>query len=354
MNSDEKNSIDQCEFRVVARGAKLSFDSVQSVVGELVDALKNRPQGEEKAPNNWRYTTPTKGGSISILWNNSTFATFKLSEDNEYFDVNYRDLFSISQQFQYMLRYTGYDRNFEFTDSRTGAVLPSSEQYLVYPKLFQVAKEFKGILEPLGLSPLYIYTSGYERNGSLGVSNYFVTDKDNKVYLVNNDLMTYFMDKNKSEPSDDFLVQVSNSVNDFTNKANQGLIPRDFYKYQKTGIKIINKTSFDISNIKRKVFIKPFILQLKDVDRENTILDKENHMQLMDKVRSGETLDGAIRRVLKEELQIADDYVGAIIHHIEYDKDKEGNLTPRLFMHIFVNELDEHAQNRKYDWVSLK
>lgn len=53
-------------------------------------------------------------------------------------------------------------------------------------------------------------------------------------------------------------------------------------------------------------------------------------MHLMDKVRNSENLDTALRRVLREELQVADDCVGARIWGIEFDRDRDGFLTPRL------------------------
>jgi len=63
----------------------------------------------------------------------------------------------------------------------------------------------------------------------------------------------------------------------------------------------------------------------------------ENGMHLMDKVRKGEDLDTALRRVLHEELRVADDYVGARIWGIEFDRDRDGELTPRLKINIYVH-----------------
>ena len=77
-------------------------------------------------------------------------------------------------------------------------------------------------------------------------------------------------------------------------------------------------------------------------------------MHLMDKVRKGENLDTALKRVLKEELQVADDYVGAKIWGIEFDRDREGRLTPRLKINIFVHGLAKKKQSQSHDWVSIK
>ncbi len=77
-------------------------------------------------------------------------------------------------------------------------------------------------------------------------------------------------------------------------------------------------------------------------------------MHLMDKVRKGEDLDTALRRVLGEELQVADDYVGARIWGIEFDRDRDGFLTPRLKISIYVHGMIQKQRSQSHDWVSIK
>lgn len=74
----------------------------------------------------------------------------------------------------------------------------------------------------------------------------------------------------------------------------------------------------------------------------------------MDKVRSGEDLDTALKRVLSEELRVAGDYVGARIWGIEFDRDRDGILTPRLKINVFVHGMAEKSKSQDHDWVSLR
>ena len=74
----------------------------------------------------------------------------------------------------------------------------------------------------------------------------------------------------------------------------------------------------------------------------------------MDKVRKGEDPHGAVKRVLREELQVADNYVGLRIWGLEFDRDKEGIITPRLKMNIFVQGMAQKHRSQSHDWVSIK
>jgi len=53
------------------------------------------------------------------------------------------------------------------------------------------------------------------------------------------------------------------------------------------------------------------------------------------------------------KLKIADDYVGARIWGIDFDRDRDGFLTPRLKMHIFVSGMTDKQRSKDHDWVSL-
>lgn len=74
----------------------------------------------------------------------------------------------------------------------------------------------------------------------------------------------------------------------------------------------------------------------------------------MDKIRQSEDLDKAIIRVLRDELKVASDYVGASVWGIEFDRDKEGILTPRLKLDVFVRGLKEKHTSSDHDWSSIR
>ncbi len=143
-------------------------------------------------------------------------------------------------------------------------------------------------------------------------------------------------------------------MNDFVKKYDFYLVPVNFYQNYKRSLKIINDTYFDIDHINRKVFIDPYVWDF-DADLEpKYYTNVKNGLHLMDKVRKGENLDSAIKRVLKEELEVADDYVGARIWGIDFDRDRDGFLTPRLKINVYVHGLANKQRNKDHDWVSIK
>ncbi len=80
-------------------------------------------------------------------------------------------------------------------------------------------------------------------------------------------------------------------------------------------------------------------------------------MNFADKVRPGETLQKTLLRIVKDELKVAPDFEGARVREtIEFDKDKEGILTPRLTVLIFLKEYTpppEVIEKSQRGWTSI-
>lgn len=78
----------------------------------------------------------------------------------------------------------------------------------------------------------------------------------------------------------------------------------------------------------------------------------------MDKIRQGETLDTTLKRILSEELKIAHDYLGAFVSdEVEFDRDRDGIITPRLVVWVYVDKIGKErpkvVQMSQTGWQSV-
>ena len=174
------------------------------------------------------------------------------------------------------------------------------------------------------------------------------------IHIANYPMLDYLVQKDNQQINQEFSYKIADSMSDFAKKYDLGLVPVSFYRNYGKSVKLINDTDFDADHIDRKVFIDPYVWDF-DADHEpKYYTNVKNGMHLMDKVRKGEDLDIAIKRLLREELEVAEDYVGANIWGIDFDRDRDGILTPRLKMNVYVHGMAERQRSRDHDWVSIK
>jgi hypothetical protein len=166
---------------------------------------------------------------------------------------------------------------------------------------------------------------------------YAKSTKSNTVHLINTHLLKYFAkDISKAKYSDEFSYKVAENTEEFYQYKNKGLLPRDFYDYHKIPLKIINHSSFSVTSIKRKLFIVPFIFEMGGKADEPHLVDGFIYA---DKVEKGETLDQALKRILSTELKISKDYIrAAVAEEVDFAFDREGKLTPRLHVILFIKQ----------------
>ncbi len=206
-------------------------------------------------------------------------------------------------------------------------------------------------LKHYNLTPVFVLGTTY--------SYYAKSVIDEKIYFINDNLLYHLLRLEKDYPIiDELYYKVAENIEDFVRKFDFELIPTEFYKYYKRSFKIINYSDFNIYNPGRKVFIKPYILEFESNSYDFfKIAWDQSALLYMDKIRPGENLDKAILRILREELKISHDYIGATVAKIlEYDLDKENKLTPRLVVRIFVENaaLSEQQKSQKNrTWVSF-
>lgn len=168
---------------------------------------------------------------------------------------------------------------------------------------------------------------------------------DKKVHLINPHLLEHIYDKVIPETTlPELSYPVASDLNHFSAMYDKELIPINFYEYYGQSTKIVNYSFFNLQRQDRKVFIKPYIFEFQvDRGRFYTYAGPNGGSLLaMDKIRPGETLDQALTRILNIDLKISPDYLAALVsRHVEFDRDKEGILTPRLVISVYVDKIND-------------
>lgn len=174
---------------------------------------------------------------------------------------------------------------------------------------------------------------------------YAINSADQKIHIVNPYLLEYIWDKIIPENSlSELSYPVAKSLELFSAAYDKELIPKNFYEYYGKSTKIINNSHFNIDHQERKVFVKPLIFEF-NVERGSfyTYTGKDGGSLLsMDKIRPGETLDMTLTRVVKDDLKISPNFIAAYVSpKIEFDRDRDGILTPRLIVLVYVDKIND-------------
>jgi len=330
---------------------EIRYDHAKQIVEWLIAMLRDHSGDYSKAE--WKLSASPESSHFSIQKDGALFWVLKLVDGKMDFEIQDDGIFGL--YLQYLIRKAALH---SYLDVYVGTLRLSHDPGIL------LATHFRPGLMPLQgkdipFEVIFLDLEDFELRADTPTFRMrgFFAQKHGKgpVYLINTSLAVYFQTKKRYEETREFAIQVAEDPEQFARKYDLELIPTDFYTYFFLGSsKIINGTTFDIKHISRKVFVKPFVRDFTRPKSNEIILNNESHMQLMDKVRKDESLDACLKRVLKDELQVADDYVAARIERVEYDRDKEDKLTPRLVVDVYINGLRKHQQERKYDWVSLK
>lgn len=190
---------------------------------------------------------------------------------------------------------------------------------------------------------------------------YAQSNGDSSIHFINSYLLEYFLNfEIEEKETPEFSYRVAPNLSRFIPMYDHGLVPTFFYDYYRRSTKIINHSGFNIRNPGRKVFVKPFIFELDEKKQTfDLVAAEEAALHYADKIRSGETLDDTIKRILRD-LKIAEDYIGARVDGaIEFDRDKEGVLTPRLRVSIYIEKLNPEIkeaikEKSQRSWVPLE
>lgn len=243
-----------------------------------------------------------------------------------------------------LLRYKTYRTNHSFTfySKQFGGLLPTLPHF--NPLLFRdlITQTEIEILRDEGLTIKFVT---HEKDAM------YAANDDGEFFIVNLDLLKYIIRLTPPHfERSELFYKVAPNLDRFSCLADSGLLPNDFYEFYGKNSRIINRSRMDLHNPGRKVFIKPYIHEINDPNS-----DPYHHMDKslgreflrMDKIRKGETLETALTRFVSKELDIADDFIGAIVSpNVEFDLDRDGIATPRVIVKIFVENI------RRKEWLS--
>jgi len=214
-----------------------------------------------------------------------------------------------------------------------------------------VLPEASKVLRARNFRPVFVF-----RNSA---AIYAESLSDHSVHFINEYILNYYMKFGFKEDGtySEFSYKVAPNVKMFIPLYDSSLVPSNFYSYYKKPLKIINYSSFNIENPNRKIFIQPLLFELNEPKQQFIpIASRGSAALIADKIRTGENLDAALKRYLQEQVGIHD-YIGAVAHrNIEFDRDKEGKLTPRLIVNVFVENIvnrDKFEEKAQRGWTSI-
>ncbi len=337
---------------------KSSDTALEECKSALASVLNSLPE-DRHATERWSITKVSEGDEAHLVYDERSVATLKIEDGAMYIRSHGTDT-PRSDDILFAVRYVA-DRLIlaVYSSVHGGARLPQDYNLSLDHSLFTRDKSLRSFFENSDFVPRYALERSQRLDDGRQVLSimppYYAEHKHNgSIHILNNAMLTFLEEKDNQATNQEFSYKVADSMQDFARKYDLGLIPSSFYQNYGLPAKIVNQTYFDAFHIKRKVFIDPYVWDFDDQHDYRFYQNVKNGMHLMDKVRKGENLDEALKRVLREELKVADNYVGAKIWGIEFDRDRDGILTPRLKINIFVNGMTQKHRSQDHDWVSAK
>jgi len=184
--------------------------------------------------------------------------------------------------------------------------------------------------------------------------------EDKTIHFINPYLLGFFLKHGvDTKNTPEFSYEIAPNLARFVTMFDAQIIPVYFYDYYKKPRKILNYSGLDINNPGRKIFVKSYIFELSDREQTiYTIAAEGSSLVFMDKIRKEESLNDTLVRILRDELKIANDFVGARVDRtVEFDRDRDGYLTPRLVVFIYVDKIKNQEiieERSQRGWKSLK
>jgi hypothetical protein len=337
---------------------KSSDSSIEEFKSVLVEMLNNSPE-DRFTQKRWAITKSFEGNISQLFYDERVLASLTTEKGELLFKTELAET-PREDDILFALRYTAERLSFAvYSNLHNGCRLPQAYSLALDHSYFLRSKPLLELFEKSDFIPRYSWSGVEKMDDERYVSviyppYYAENKKDGSLHIINDAMLNFLISKTHQESSDEFSYKVADSLNDFGKKYDLGLVPQSFYQNYKYTTKIINNTYFDVFHINRKVFISPYVWDF-DADHDTKFYKNiKNGVIYMDKVRNGEDLNSALTRFVRDELRVSQDYVGAKVWGIEFDRDKEGILTPRLKINVFVHGLLEKHQNQDHDWVSLK
>ncbi len=337
---------------------KSSDSSLEEFKSVLVSFLNDSPE-DRYTDKRWSITKVTEGDKAYLIYDERALATLKIENGTLRFQT-YESETPRHDDILYAVRFVASQLSLAvYSIIHGGARLPQSYVLSLDHSYFQRNKSMSEFFTKSEFIPRFA-SGGMENIGegqyALAIYPPFYAEskKDGSLHILNDAMLNFLIEKTDQQTNSEFSYKVADSMDDFARRYDVGLVPGSFYQNYGFPVKIINGTYFDAFYIDRKVFIDPYVWDYDVQHASRFYKNVTNGLHYMDKVRKGENLDTALKRVLCEELKVADDYVGARIWGLEFDRDKDDVLTPRLKINVFVHGMAEKHRSQSHDWVSVK
>lgn len=249
-----------------------------------------------------------------------------------------------------ILRAIANDVGYRVYNPDKGFFYPSQTQ-LLWSSDIVLNEKYIGVLGAKGFTPLF----HYDRT----IAGYAQSKQDTRIYFINPYLLGYFMKfglDNQDNP--EFSYPVADTLPMFVAYHDQGLIPQAFYEYYRRSLHIINNSNISLRHVERKLFLQPVFYTFDKVKQQFVpVASPDAAIHYADKIRRGESIEEAIHRMLHEALGYDGQFLRVRVDgDMEFDRDKEGILTPRLHAHIFLQDLPNKGalqSTMQRGWVSL-
>ena len=337
---------------------KSSETALEEFKSVLVEVLNSFPS-DRHTQSRWSVSKISEGDAAQLVYDERVIASLKIDDKSLHLESIDDDI-PRYDDIMYGIRYAAHRLLLAvYSNDHNGARLPQDYLLSLDHTYFKRDKELSDFFAGSNFIPRFAPEGMEEFSDGRRVlmiySPYYAENKDDgTIHILNNAMLNFLASKNNQQVNEEFSYQVADSMQDFARKYDLNLVPSSFYQSYGVSTKIINETYFDALHINRKVFIDPYVWDFDDAHDYRHYKNVKNGMHLMDKVRNGENLDSALKRILKEELEVADDYIAARIWGVEFDRDKEGILTPRLRINVFVHGMTQKQKSQTHDWVSIK
>lgn len=187
---------------------------------------------------------------------------------------------------------------------------------------------------------------------------YALSKRDHRVHFLNGYLFAYFLTYDvETQETPEFSYPVADDVPTFIALIDQLAIPSLFYEYFRKPLRIMNLSGFNLFQVNRKIFVRPRYYEFHALRQAFVpIAPDEAAIHTMDKIRNGETIETTIRRMLREILKYPGDFLRVLVDSkIEFDRDRDGILTPRILAHIYLPSLEKKPElqaKMQRGWIS--
>jgi hypothetical protein len=337
------------------KSSETSLEELKSVFVEVL----NRFPSDRHTEKRWEVTKISEGDAAYLMYDERALASLIIQDKSLLFKAHDADT-PRYDDIVYAIRYAAQKLSLAvYSNAHGGARLPQESSLSIDQTYFTRDAALAEFFSHSNFVPRFAHQGMEEisegRRALMIYAPYYAEHKeDGSIHILNNAMLSFLIQKDDQRVNKEFSYRVADSMHDFAKRYDLGLIPRSFYQNYEHNPKIINETAFDVFHIHRKIFIDPYVWNFDDEHDYRYYQNTRTGRHLMDKVRKGEDLDTAVKRVLKEELQVGEDYAGLRVWNVEFDRDREGVLTPRLKMNVFVHGLAQKHRSQSHDWTSLK